>query len=309
MYIYVAKELSDLISESDRKYFRAKIKGDELYFSKLDKIDNKFLQSNIVFGNIAPPMIEQSKNLEWVQLESTGFSEYMYLEKLNKEITITNLKGFFAKQVAQTALASILAIYRGIIKTENLKRKRKWVGDPIRSSLSILDNKYVVLIGNGSINKFFKNYIKPFNCKIISFNSKSKKDNIIKHLRKAELVISALPGTSKTNNFFNKSKLNSLNKNCIFVNVGRGNSVDEDHLIQILKKNQIRGAALDVTNDEPLKKNSILWSLDNIVLTQHSGGGLDTEIIDKIDFFLENLKRFKSKKNKLTNIVSLSKGY
>ena len=309
MYIYVAKELSDLISDSDRKYFRAKIKGDELYFSKLDKIDNKFLQSNIVFGNIAPPMIEQSKNLEWVQLESTGFSEYMYLEKLNKEITITNLKGFFAKQVAQTALASILAIYRGIIKTENLKRKRKWVGDPIRSSLSILDNKYVVLIGNGSINKFFKNYIKPFNCKIISFNSKSKKDNIIKHLRKAELVISALPGTSKTNNFFNKSKLNSLNKNCIFVNVGRGNSVDENHLIQILKKNQIRGAALDVTNDEPLKKNSILWSLDNIVLTQHSGGGLDTEIIDKIDFFLENLKRFKSKKNKLTNIVNLSKGY
>ena len=309
MYIYVAKELSDLISESDRKYFRAKIKGDELYFSKLDKIDNKFLQSNIVFGNIAPPMIEQSKNLEWVQLESTGFSEYMYLEKLNKEITITNLKGFFAKQVAQTALASILAIYRGIIKTENLKRKRKWVGDPIRSSLSILDNKYVVLIGNGSINKFFKNYIKPFNCKIISFNSKSKKDDIIKHLRKAELVISALPGTSKTNNFFNKSKLNSLNKNCIFVNVGRGNSVDENHLIQILKKNQIRGAALDVTNDEPLKKNSILWSLDNIVLTQHSGGGLDTEIIDKIDFFLENLKRFKSKKNKLTNIVNLSKGY
>tara|TARA_B100000575_G_C23091926_1_gene629563 strand:- start:102 stop:1031 length:930 start_codon:yes stop_codon:yes gene_type:complete len=309
MYIYVAKELSDLISDSDRKYFRAKIKGDELYFSKLDKIDYKFLQSNIVFGNIAPPMIEQSKNLEWVQLESTGFSEYMYLEKLNKEITITNLKGFFAKQVAQTALASILAIYRGIIKTENLKRKRKWVGDPIRSSLSILDNKYVVLIGNGSINKFFKNYIKPFNCKIISFNSKSKKDDIIKHLRKAELVISALPGTSKTNNFFNKSKLNSLNKNCIFVNVGRGNSVDENHLIQILKKNQIRGAALDVTNDEPLKKNSILWSLDNIVLTQHSGGGLDTEIIDKIDFFLENLKRFKSKKNKLTNIVNLSKGY
>ena len=309
MHIYVAKELSDLISDSDRKYFRAKIKGDELYFSKLDKIDNKFLQSNIVFGNIAPPMIEQSKNLEWVQLESTGFSEYMYLEKSNKEITITNLKGFFAKQVAQTALASILAIYRGIIKTENLKRKRKWVGDPIRSSLSILDNKYVVLIGNGSINKFFKNYIKPFNCKIISFNSKSKKDDIIKHLRKAELVISALPGTSKTNNFFNKSKLNSLNKNCIFVNVGRGNSVDENHLIQILKKNQIRGAALDVTNDEPLKKNSILWSLDNIVLTQHSGGGLDTEIIDKIDFFLENLKRFKSKKNKLNNIVNLSKGY
>ena len=309
MYIYVAKELSDLISDSDRKYFRAKIKGDELYFSKLDKIDNKFLQSNIVFGNIAPPMIEQSKNLEWVQLESSGFSEYMHLGKLNKNIIITNLKGFFAKQVAQTALGSILAIYRGIIKTENLKNKKKWIGDPIRSHLSILEKKYVVCIGNGSINKIFKQYIRPFNCKIISFNSNSKNSDIIKHLKRAELVISALPGTNKTNNFFNKTKLNSLNKNCIFINVGRGNSVDEKYLIQILKQNLIRGAALDVTKDEPLKKNSLLWSLDNVVLTQHTGGGSDTENLDKIDYFLNNLKNFKINKNKLINKVDISKGY
>ena len=128
-------------------------------------------------------------------------------------------------------------------------------------------------------------------------------------MRKAEIVVSALPGTNKTNNFFNKSKLNSLNKNCIFVNVGRGNAVDETHLIHILKNNQIRGAALDVTRDEPLKKNSALWSLNNVILTQHTGGGSDTETIDKIDFFLNNLQKFKTNKNKLLNKVNLSKGY
>lgn len=309
MLIYIAQELSDSFNKSDRRYLKSKIKGDKLFFSKSDKFDKNFLQSNIVFGNIPPEMIEQNSNLEWIQLESTGFSEYTYLEKLNKKIIITNLKGFFAKQVAQTALASILAIYRGIIKSENLKNKSKWIGDPMRNSLSILENKNVVLVGNGSINNAFKHYISPFNCKTISFKSDSKNSDIIKHLKKAELVISALPGTNKTNNFFNKSKLNSLNKNCIFVNVGRGNSVDEKHLIQILKNFKIRGAALDVTRDEPLKKSSPLWSLNNVVLSQHTGGGSDTETRDKIDFFLDNFKRFKVNKNKLLNKVNLLKGY
>ena len=309
MLIYVAQELSNSLNKSDKNYFKSKIKGFDLFFSKSDKFDKIFSKSNIVFGNIPPDMIKQSSNLEWVQLESTGFSEYMHLGKLNKKIIITNLKGFFAKQVAQTALGSILAIYRGIIKTENLKNKKKWIGDPIRNHLSILEKKYVVCIGNGSINKIFKQYIRPFNCKIISFNSNSKNSDIIKHLKRAELVISALPGTNKTNNFFNKTKLNSLNKNCIFINVGRGNSVDEKYLIKILKKNLIRGAALDVTKDEPLKKNSLLWSLDNVVLTQHTGGGSDTENLDKIDYFLNNLKNFKINKNKLINKVDISKGY
>ena len=309
MLIYVARELSDSFNASDKKYFRSKIRGYDIFFSKLDKFDKKFIQSNIVFGNISPAMIEQSINLEWVQLESAGFSEYMHLDKFNKKIFITNLKGFFAKQVAQTALASILSIYRGITETNNLKNNKKWIGDPLRNSLSILDKKYVVLLGNGSINKVLKQYIKPFNCKIISFNSNSKNIDINKHLKKAEIIVSALPGTNKTNNFFNKSKLNSLNKHCIFVNVGRGNAVDETHLIHILKNNQIRGAALDVTRDEPLKKNSALWSLNNLVLTQHTGGGSDTEALDKIDFFLNNFKIFKINKNKLLNKVNLSKGY
>ena len=309
MRIYIAEELSDLFSASDRKYFKSKTKGYDLFFSKKDKFSSNFLDSKIVFGNIPPVMIEQSSQLEWVQLESTGFSEYMYLEKQNKKIIITNLKGFFAKQVAQTALSSILAIYRGIIETENLKNKKKWIGDPIRKSLITLDKKYVVLIGTGSINKCFKKYIQPFDCKVVSFNTNSKDKDLMKHLKKAELVVSALPGTNKTLNFFDKSKLSSLNNKCIFVNVGRGNNVDEKYLIQILKNKKIRGAALDVTKDEPLKKNSALWLLKNVILTQHSGGGSENEAIDKIDFFISNLKKFRTNKKKLINIVNLSKGY
>ncbi len=309
MLIYVAEELSNSLSASTRKYFKTKARGHELFFSKKDKLSKKFLMSEIVFGNIPAEMIKKSFNLQWVQLESTGFSEYMVLKNLKKKIYITNLKGFFATQVAQTALASILAIYRGIVETENLKNKKKWIGDPIRKSLSTLDKKNIVLIGNGSINKAFKRYIKPFDCKVESFNSNTNKKVLIEKLKKTDLVICALPGTNKTNNFFDKRMLSALNKKCIFVNVGRGNSVDENFLIRILVKNKIRGAALDVTKNEPLNKKSILWTLKNVILTQHTGGGSESEIIDKIDFFINNLKKFNVYKNKIINKVNLSKGY
>ena len=83
MLIYVDKELSNSFNASDRKYFKSKVKDYKLFFSKSNMITKKFLSSSIVFGNIPPKMIESSSKLEWVQLESTGFSEYKYLEKLN----------------------------------------------------------------------------------------------------------------------------------------------------------------------------------------------------------------------------------
>ena len=79
-------------------------------------------------------------------------------------------------------------------------------------------------------------------------------------------------------------------------------------LIQILKNNNIKAAILDVTRDEPLKKDSALWSL-KCCFTQHTGGGSESEIKEKIDFFLNNLKKFKNNKKKLLNKVNLSKGY
>ena len=69
MLIYVAQELSDSFNRSDRQYLKSKINGYKIFFSNSDKFDKNFLQSNIVFGNIPPEMIEQSSNLEWIQLE------------------------------------------------------------------------------------------------------------------------------------------------------------------------------------------------------------------------------------------------
>jgi len=309
MNIYIACELEKF----ERKILKDNLKKHNLYFSnlKFKKIaDNNFLKCEIVFGNIPSNWIKQSSKIKWIQLESTGFGEYSSVKKnfLNKNVIITNLKSFFASQVAQTTLAGIFSFYRGLDTFTLLKNKKKWIGDPLRAKLEILNNKSVLFFGKGSINKEISKYLKVFNCQYSFVNSKSKKNFFVKKLKRAELVICALPGVAKTKMLFNKRMIGYLSKKTILANVGRGNLIDEKYLIKKLKSNLLKGAILDVTAEEPLKKNNPLWSCPNLILTQHTGGGYKDEMVDKVNFFLVNFQKY-LKRNKVLNRINPSKGY
>jgi phosphoglycerate dehydrogenase-like enzyme len=309
MNIYIACELNNL----EKKIIKNNLKKHNLYFSNLTfkKIaDNNFLKCEIVFGNIPPDWVKQSSKIRWLQLESTGFAEYSEVKKnfLNKDVIITNLKSFFAHQVAQTVMAGIFSFYRGLDIFTLLKKEKKWIGDPIRAKLEILNDKNILFFGKGSINQEIAKYIKLFNCKYSFIDSNSNKSFFTKKLKKAEIVICALPGTTKTKLLFNEKMINSLSKQTILVNVGRGNLINEKHLIKKLKNNGIKGAILDVTAEEPLRKNNPLWSCPNLILTQHTGGGYKDEIMDKVNFFLDNFQRY-LKKSKVLNKINPMKGY
>ena len=309
MNIYIACELNNL----EKKIIKNNLKKHKLYFSnlKFKKIaDNNFLKCEIVFGNIPPDWVKQSSKIRWLQLESTGFAEYSDVKKnfLNKDVIITNLKNFFACQVAQTTMAGIFSFYRGLDTFTLLKKEKKWIGDPMRAKLEILNNKNVLFFGKGSINKEISKYLKVFDCQYSFVDSKSKKNFFIKKLKKAEIVICALPGIAKTKMLFNKRMISYLSKKTILVNVGRGNLIDEKYLIKKLKSNFLKGAILDVTAEEPLRKNNPLWSCPNLILTQHTGGGYKDEMVDKINFFLVNIQKY-LKKSKVLNRINPSKGY
>ena len=309
MNIYIACELDNSV----KKIIKNSLTKHNLYFSNLrfkKNADNNFLKCEIVFGNIPPDWIRQSSKIRWLQLESTGFAEYSNVKKnfLNKNVIITNLKSFFAHQVAQTVMAGIFSFYRGLDSFTLLKKRKKWIGDPIRGKLEILNDKNILFFGKGSINQEIAKYIKIFNCKYSFIDSNSKKNFSIKKVKKAEIVICALPGTTKTKMLFNKKMINSLSKQTILINVGRGNLINEKYLIKKLKNNDLKGAVLDVTAEEPLRKNNPLWSCPNLILTQHTGGGYKDEMIDKVNFFLNNFQRYK-KKIKVLNKINPMKGY
>ncbi|MGB7243446.1 MAG: D-2-hydroxyacid dehydrogenase [Sulfitobacter sp.] len=272
--------------------------------------DGTFQRCDVVFGNPEPEELPQAADLRWVQLESVGFGEYLDLDwtTLRGRLTLTNLTGFFADPVAETALAGILALGRGIDRLVRHQTAGHWVGDPIREDLRLLRDAHVVVLGYGAINRRLAELLVPFGCKITQFDSAATPQTIDAALPAADILVAAVPDTPATRNLMNDQRLGLLPPHAVFVNLGRGSLVDEAALADALLSNRLGGAVLDVTNDEPLPMGHAFWTCPNTILTQHSGGGTTDELDRKIDYFLSNLTRYRAGQP-LTGTIDLTRGY
>ena len=112
------------------------------------------------------------------------------------------------------------------------------------------------------------------------------------HLSTAQIVINLLPLSDTTKNFFTAERLARLPKSAVFLNIGRGDTVDQDALIRQLRDGELAYAYLDVTAPEPLPPESPLWKLPNCFITPHTAGGTFDEPERMIEQFVQNLRRF-----------------
>lgn len=268
------------------------------------------INSEIVFGNPVPDILSSATRLRWVQLESVGFDEYLDLDlgTHDQRPKLTNLAGFFADPVAETALAGILAHGRGIERLVRYQSNAEWVGDPMRRDLRLLKNACIVMLGNGAINRRLAELLGPFDCKIIRFDSSASMQEIEQSLPAADILVAAVPDTPATHCLMNAHRLSLLPSHALFINLGRGSVVDEGALVSALRADRLGGVVLDVTNDEPLPVSHPFWTCPNTILTQHTGGGTTHELDCKIDYFLSNLLRYRAGQV-LTGIVDLTRGY
>jgi phosphoglycerate dehydrogenase-like enzyme len=280
------------------------------YFFENASLEPSFANCEVVFGNVPASWLTQSKALRWIQLDSVGFGEYRDLDwrQLGKDITVTNLAGFFADPVAETALAGILALHRGIDRLVRLQSARDWQGDQLRKNLRTLAGANVVLFGYGSINRRLAAMLHPFGCNITQFGRGWKAEQLEGALSAADIVVSAVPETNTTIGLFDAARLSLLKCTALFVNLGRGSVIAEDALAKRLREGRLGGAVIDVTSREPLPHAHEFWTCPNLILTQHTGGGTEDEIDRKIDAFADNLTRYRSGKP-LVRIVDFEKGY
>lgn len=273
-------------------------------------VEGRLEQCQIAFGNPEPEEIMEAENLQWVQLESVGFGEYLDLDwsTLGTRLTMTNLAGFFADPVAETGLAGILAHLRGITHLSRLQGAREWVGDPLRSELGLLKGAQVVMLGYGAINQRLAALLAPFGCQITTVRTTTPIAETEAALAGAQIVIACLPDTPRTRGFLNTARLALLPPQALVVNLGRGSLIEEAALSAALDAGRLGGAVLDVTEDEPLSPDDPLWHTPNIILTQHTGGGTHDEIDRKVDFFVDNFQRFQTNAP-LRSCVDMKRGY
>ena len=129
---------------------------------------------------------------------------------------------------------------------------------------------------------------------------------VLAALPETDSVINTLPGSAE--NFFSADLFAAMRSGSIYASVGRGNTTDEPALLRLLQVGHLGGAVLDVTTIEPLPTNHPLWTLPNVLLTQHTGGSQHHEDEGKVDVLCRNLERLQAGQP-LEYLVDLSRGY
>ena len=126
----------------------------------------------------------------------------------------------------------------------------------------------------------------------------------------ADIVVLCVPGTKETEHLITRERLGLLKKTSVLINVGRGSVLDQDALMEVLNSGKIAGAALDVTNPEPLPPEHPLWNTKNLIITPHVSGNMSLDITCDIDvnMFCDNLTRY-CRQQPLKHVVERSVGY
>ncbi len=277
------------------------------------EIENNIDKCNIILANppIAKNYINRASNLVWMQSIFAGI-DALIASDLRSNYILTNVRNTYGDVMAEYVFAYILMFHKKVLENIEWQKERIWNQLPYKT----IGEKTIGILGTGSIGKHIAKVSKVFGMKTFGINSigsemeyfdkTSNKADSATHLGACDFLVSVLPNTANTKHFVNKELLTLLNPECIFINIGRGDNVNEVDLIEALQSRKLKAAVLDVFKTEPLPTSSLLWSLPNVYITPHVSGYSLSEKIFEI--FKENYLRFHQNRD-LLHQVNFLKGY
>ena len=251
-------------------------------------------------------------HLKWMQSMYAGVEALME-PSLRRDYVLTNARGVFGELMSEYVFGYLLAHEKKIFeRRESQQNKKKY--DRFESGM--LRGKTLGLLGVGSIGAHLAGMAKHFGITVHGFTRSSETStnvdkyfhggDILKFAEGLDYLVVVLPRTEGTNEIVNADLFNALPSHAIFINVGRGNAVDESALVEALTSNKIAGAVLDVTAQEPLPAEHPFWRTPNLLLTFHTSAISYPEDITKL--FIENYLLYLEGKP-LKYQVDFEKGY
>lgn len=248
--------------------------------------------------------VEDFKSLKAVQLTSAGYDRVPVSHFAKQGIALFNAKGVYNIPMAEWAVLKTLEIYKNSKFFYKNQEKAQWEKN---RSLLELYGKTVLIIGVGNIGQECAKRFKAFGTKVIGadiFDSKCEfvdeffyMDSLSTALKLCDVAVLCLPLTEKTEHLINKDTLSFFKKDAVLINISRGKVINEADLTEALSKGNLKGAALDVFEEEPLSPKSPLWTLDNAYLTPHNSFVSDAISERLFDLIYKNLTEFDYGKN------------
>lgn len=282
-------------------YYLDKPKNDEEIIERIKDCD-------ILIDDNTPLSVEvlkEAKNLKYIDVAFTGVDHIPLKYCHEKKIVVSNCSGYATEAVAELILCCILTLARDLKRLDSEMREDKANINFLGSELS---ERVVGIIGTGKIGGRLIELLRAFNLRILAYSRTIKKSIVQKGvtyvdlndlLKNSDYVCLTLPLDDASFHLIGEKELRLMKKTACIINTARGPVIDETALINALKNNIIRGAALDVFNVEPpLDDNNELLKLNNVLLSPHIGYRTNEAMKKRAEIALSNLYSFLEKKTK-----------
>jgi phosphoglycerate dehydrogenase-like enzyme len=244
-----------------------------------------------------------ASRLKWIQTTSTGVGQDIKaLGVQESDILITTARGVHAGPLAEFVFMALLAHFRGLPHLMTEQRAHRWV----RYCGEEVARKTVAVLGAGDLARGIAQIGRAFDMRVVAvardvlkerghvqlFDAVYPTEALHRVLAASDAIVVAVPHTPATENMIDEAAFRAMKPGIAFVNIGRGQVVDEEALIGHLRSGHVGFACLDVTAVEPLPPESPLWDMPNVLISPHSASTVTTENNKITEIFCHNLRCF-----------------
>jgi phosphoglycerate dehydrogenase-like enzyme len=273
----------------------------------------------ITYGeDLDEELINEASRLKWISVMSAGLEKLPFDPIREKDILVTNARGIHAIPMAEYVIGMMLSYIKqfptmAVNKSNHIWNKKLPFGE--------LNEKTLLVLGTGAIGNEIARLGKSFRMNTIGMNRSGNSpssyfDDTIKvsqiedTLPNADFIVSVLPSTSETKGLLKYKHFELMKNDAMFINIGRGDLMKEETIHEVLNDQVIGHMVLDVFPDEPLNKNSELWSYPNLTITPHTSSSSKKYLPRAFTIFEENFQRFiNHKHDDYVNRIDIRKGY
>lgn len=255
-------------------------------------------------------------NLRWVQAIGAGV-EHLRDACLKADVAVTNAVGVAAVPIAEFVIARLLGVWKRFDELAELQRQHQWEA----AFGATVAGKTLGVIGLGAIGTAVAERARALGLHVLGTRRSYAPgdtspvvdelfgaDQLLEVVSRCDAVVLSAPSTPETRDLFDAEVFAAMPEGSIFCNVARGVMVDEDALVAALERGHLRAAILDVTREEPLPADSLLWDVPNLLLSPHSAASIDRYFHTLLELFADNLGRH-ARGEPLRNVVDLAAGY
>ena len=286
----------------------------------IGSLDEDFIKDcEVLFGFFPRKILKEAKNLKWFQCSYAGVDKFSD-ESIyhSKDVILTNSKGAYGITISEHMICTTLMMMRKFPQYIENQRQCKWQG---LGDIKSIYGSTATVIGLGDIGSNYAKRLKAMGAyvKAVKANTNVKPDfvdevfspsEIDEAIKNSDIVALSMPSTEGTRGTMTEEKFKLLKKGCYFINVGRGDAIDQNALCECLKKGDLAAAALDVFDQEPLSTESSIWKVPNLIITPHISGNTNLPLTRDliVDIFKSNMKCYLAGES-LKNVVNKKQGY